>query len=35
MMGILGSVALAVYLIIQIGYRTFFNERAQLLNNVD
>ncbi len=33
MMGILGSVALAVYLIIQLGYRTFFNERAQLLSN--
>ena len=35
MMGILGSVALAVYLIIQLGYRTFFNDRAQLLNNGD
>lgn len=33
MMGILGSVALAVFLIIQLGYRTFFNERAQLINN--
>ncbi len=33
MMGILGSVALAVYLIIQLGYRTFFNERAQLISN--
>lgn len=30
MMGILGSVALSVYLIIKFGYRTFFNERAQL-----
>ena len=35
MMGILGSVALAVYLIVQLGYRTFFNDRAQLLNNGD
>ncbi len=33
MMGILGSVALAVYLIIEVGYRTFFNDRAQLINN--
>lgn len=32
MMGILGSVSLAVYLIINLGYRTFFNERAQLIN---
>ncbi len=35
MMGILGSVVFAVYLIIQLGYRTFFNERAQLLGNED
>lgn len=33
MMGILGSVALAVYLIIEMGYRTFFNERAQLISS--
>lgn len=33
MMGILGSVALAVYLVINLGYRTYFNERAQLINN--
>jgi putative ABC transport system permease protein len=33
MMGILGSVSLAVYLIINLGYRTFFNQRAQLINN--
>lgn len=30
MMGILGSVSFTVYLIINFGYRTFFNERAQL-----
>jgi putative ABC transport system permease protein len=35
MMGILGSVSLAVFLIIQFGYRTFFNERAQLINSGD
>ncbi len=35
MMGILGSVALAVYMIVQLGYKTFFNERAQLVNNQD
>ncbi len=35
MMGILGSVAFAVFIIIQLGYRTFFNERAQLINNQD
>jgi len=33
MMVMLGSVALAVYLIINLGYRTFFNEKAQLIDN--
>jgi putative ABC transport system permease protein len=33
MMGIAGSVSLAVYLVIQLGYRTFFNDRAQLYDN--
>jgi putative ABC transport system permease protein len=32
MMGITGSVSLAVYLVIQLGYRTFFNDRAQLVD---
>ncbi len=32
MMGITGSVSLAVYLVIQFGYRTFFNDRAQLVD---
>jgi putative ABC transport system permease protein len=35
MMGILGSVGLTVYLIIQLGFRSFFNERAQLFEEVD
>jgi putative ABC transport system permease protein len=30
MMGILGSVSLTVYLLVRQGYRSFFNERAQL-----
>lgn len=30
MMGILGSVSLTVYLLVQQGYKTFFNERSQL-----
>jgi putative ABC transport system permease protein len=33
MMAITGSVSLAVYLLIQLGYRTFFNDRAQLVNH--
>ena len=33
MMGIAGSVSLAVYLVIQMGYRTYFNDRAQLDEN--
>ncbi len=32
MMGIAGSVSIAVYLLIQLGYRTFFNNRAQLID---
>jgi len=35
MMGILGSVGLTVYLIIQLGFRSFFNERSQLFEEVD
>jgi len=31
MLGILGSVALSVIIILQLGYKTFFNEEAQLL----
>jgi len=30
MLGILGSVALTVILFVQLGYKTFFNERSQL-----
>ncbi len=32
MMGITGSVSLAVFLVIHLGCRTFFNDRAQLVN---
>lgn len=32
MLGILGSVALAVIMFIQLGYRTFFNEQSQLID---
>ncbi|HSW35457.1 MAG TPA: iron export ABC transporter permease subunit FetB [Candidatus Limnocylindrales bacterium] len=32
MMGIIGSVSLTVYLIVEFGYRTYFNERAQLVS---
>ena len=35
MMGILGSVGLTVYLIIHLGFHSFFNERAQLLEETD
>nr|WP_282580186.1 iron export ABC transporter permease subunit FetB [Natroniella sulfidigena] len=31
MLGILGSVSLTVILLVQLGYRTFFNQRAQLV----
>jgi putative ABC transport system permease protein len=31
MLGILGSVALTVILFVQMGYKTFFNERDQLI----
>lgn len=33
MMGILGSVALTVFLIVRLGYRAYFNERSQLIIN--
>lgn len=32
MLGILGSVALTIILFVQLGYRTFFNNHAQLIN---
>jgi hypothetical protein len=32
--GILGSVSLAVFLLVQYGYRTFFNERVQLKEDI-
>lgn len=32
MLGILGSVALTVILFVQLGYKTFFNEKSQLIN---
>ncbi|MDF2541593.1 MAG: iron export transporter permease subunit FetB [Herbinix sp.] len=32
MLGILGSVTLTVILFVQLGYKTFFNENAQLIN---
>jgi putative ABC transport system permease protein len=33
MLGILGSVALTVILFVQLGYKTFFNEKSQLIIN--
>lgn len=34
MMGIVGSVSLTVYLLLQLGSRTFFNDRAQIVKDV-
>ncbi len=34
MMGILGSVALTVYLLVRLGYRAFFNERVQIIEEI-
>lgn len=31
MLGIMGSVALSVYILLELGYKSFFNERAQLV----
>jgi putative ABC transport system permease protein len=33
MLGILGSVAFTVILFLQLGYKTFFNKKAQLIND--